>query len=505
VERPWWYWAAAALVVGAGGVLAASAPWFEPRGQLALLASTATAAAATAAVTWGRYRDTHDPHLLWISVGAAVLGVQLVGYGVAWPLRHEPPAAAQAPTPLPVLSWQVGWVVAAGCLALALAWRDRRGRPPVRPARVVAIAALGLGTLQVAALLGAAALRDDATWRDLQGGTFPSDARFALGALGWVLGGTTVALLLVAAFRESSGRGAASGSLHQWVAGACLLAIPPQLGTLVHPGQGLGWVGWSDAFQPLVPATLLAGLLVTQRGAFSRMRRATDRAQEVMGGRAEIASMVAHEVRGPVSTIKGLAATTAGNYERLSDEERKEFVGLIRQEASRLLDVVDHTSLALQVDAGTLSFERRLHELAAVVQEATETADLRDRPVELDLAPGLRSKIDRRWLLLAIRLVLDNAARFSPEGTPIGVRLHAEGADALIDVTDHGPGVPPERRDEVFTKFVTWRPTGYEDRPGSGLGLFICRGILTGHAGDSSFVNHPGGGTMLRLRLPTEG
>jgi signal transduction histidine kinase len=225
----------------------------------------------------------------------------------------------------------------------------------------------------------------------------------------------------------------------------------------------------------------------------------------VLGGRAEIASMVAHEVRGPVSTIKGLAATTAGNYDRLSDEERKEFVGLIRQEASRLLDVVDRTSLALQVDSGTLTFERRVHDLAPVVQEATEAAELRDRAVELDLTPGLRSRIDRRWLLLALRLVLDNAARFSPEGTSIGVRLHAEGNDALIDVTDQGPGVPPERRDEVFTKFVTWRPTGYEDRPGSGLGLFICRGILTGHAGDSSFVNHPDGGTMLRLRLPMEG
>ena len=82
---------------------------------------------------------------------------------------------------------------------------------------------------------------------------------------------------------------------------------------------------------------LLVAVLLMQRADASRMRRATDRAEEIMEGRAEIASMIAHEVRGPVTTIRGLADGAPPTTTGLSDEERREFFGLIEQESRRLL------------------------------------------------------------------------------------------------------------------------------------------------------------------------
>jgi signal transduction histidine kinase len=100
---------------------------------------------------------------------------------------------------------------------------------------------------------------------------------------------------------------------------------------------------------------------------------------------------------------------------------------------------------------------------------------------------------------------LDNAANYSPPDAPIDVSLTATDTEVVIEVADQGPGVPREQREEVFQRFARWRPPGFEDRPGSGLGLFICRGIAREHGGDASLAEPSEGGTILLIRLPREG
>jgi signal transduction histidine kinase len=112
---------------------------------------------------------------------------------------------------------------------------------------------------------------------------------------------------------------------------------------------------------------------------------------------------------------------------------------------------------------------------------------------------------DLRWIVEAVRQLVDNAAKFSPPEAPIAVATRIENGAATIEVVDRGPGIPPERRDEVFDKYPNWRPDGYEQAAGSGLGLFLVRGIVDAHRGDVGIVDAPGGGTMLRIRIPMEG
>jgi signal transduction histidine kinase len=98
--------------------------------------------------------------------------------------------------------------------------------------------------------------------------------------------------------------------------------------------------------------------------------------------------------------------------------------------------------------------------------------------------------------------LVENAAKFSPAGTPIEVRVRADGSRALIEVADGGPGIPADRREEAFGRFVRFRPAGYEDVPGAGLGLHISRGLATAHGGTISVEDGPTGGTMLRVAIP---
>lgn len=224
----------------------------------------------------------------------------------------------------------------------------------------------------------------------------------------------------------------------------------------------------------------------------------------VLRDRAELVSKLTHEIRGPVSTIRGLAGTTLEHYDRLDDGERREFLELIRGEAERLERTVEQVALALKLDAGTLRFDIRRQDLGVIVRGAAQAAGRPDHPLEVT-AGDVEAPVDGIQIAFVVRQLIGNAATFSPPGSPISVRLSLDGDHAVIEVRDRGPGIPPDRRDTVFERFADWRPAGYEDRQGTGLGLFICRAIARAHGGEISIGEGPAGGTMLIVRLPEEG
>ena len=173
----------------------------------------------------------------------------------------------------------------------------------------------------------------------------------------------------------------------------------------------------ADVLFPICIGVVIMGFLAPQRSEATRARRATDRAQEIMGGRAEIAAMIAHEVRGPVSTVRGLAGTALSHYDRLDDDERRELLGLIEQESRRLLATVTQASSALKVDAATVTYDIRMQGLGATVREGVATADVGQHPLELDLA-DTEVALDRKWIIEVVRQLVDNASKFSPRTPP---------------------------------------------------------------------------------------
>jgi signal transduction histidine kinase len=221
--------------------------------------------------------------------------------------------------------------------------------------------------------------------------------------------------------------------------------------------------------------------------------------------RAELVSKLTHEIRGPVSTLRGLVGTTLAHYDRLSDEERREFLHLIRHEADRLERTVEQVALALKLDAGSLRFDIRSQALGDIVRETALAAETGDHPLNVDAVGSIEAPVDRVLIVSVVGQLIDNAVAFSPPDSPITVGLRRDGHDALLEVIDRGPGVPPDKREAVFERFADWRPPGYEDRPGAGLGLFISRAVARGQGGEASISDGPTGGTMLVIRLPVEG
>jgi signal transduction histidine kinase len=230
-----------------------------------------------------------------------------------------------------------------------------------------------------------------------------------------------------------------------------------------------------------------------------------ERARQVLGERADVAAKLAHEIRGPVTTIRGIASTALAHYEALSDDERREFLGLIRHEAERMERTVEQVALALRLDADAVRPHRRPRDLVELVREASSVPDEADHDVTIDAPAGLVASVDATLVARVVRAAVENATAFSPPGTPVTVRVARDGDHAVIQVRDRGPGIPEDRRDAVFERFTDWRPPGYEDRSGTGLGLSICRAVARLHGGDVSIAANPEGGTMLTVRLPLEG
>jgi two-component system sensor histidine kinase KdpD len=299
------------------------------------------------------------------------------------------------------------------------------------------------------------------------------------------------------------------GGRFGWVAAAGVALAVLGLATIgaekVNGDEVLRLIARSTAGSTgLIASMLLVFVVIGLQLESTRMRRASDRATQVMEGRAEIASIVAHDVRGPAGTIRSIAGSLRTSYQRLGDAERLEFVGMIEQESLRLLRVADQMSLGLKTDAGTLSFARTDRDLEGPILLGLHEAEVGQRDVRLDLEPDLRASVDDRWLGEAVRQGLDNAMRFSPADEPIDLRSRRDGASAVIEIEDRGPGIPEDMREQVFGKFCRWRPVGYEDRPGSGLGLFIVRSIARELGGDAVVAARPEGGTILQIRLPLE-
>ena len=131
----------------------------------------------------------------------------------------------------------------------------------------------------------------------------------------------------------------------------------------------------------------------------------------------------------------------------------------------------------MKLSAGVLPMQTRPADLAAIVREGVGAAGLGDdRPVDLEL-DDVTIEGDRTQLVEVVRQVVQNAGDvLARRGADRGLGRAARATTRSSTVTDHGPGIPEDEREHVFTTFPNWRPPGYEEVPGTGLGLFISQG-----------------------------
>ncbi|HEU0132048.1 MAG TPA: ATP-binding protein [Mycobacteriales bacterium] len=218
--------------------------------------------------------------------------------------------------------------------------------------------------------------------------------------------------------------------------------------------------------------------------------------------RADLISTVAHELRSPLTSVKGFTATLLAKWDRFNDEQKKVMLETVNADADRVTRLLADLLDVSRIDAGRLELHRQVVDLehairkafagrvAAGEPESRFVLRVDGEPPEMWLDPD---KVDQ-----IVGNLVENALKYGA-GT---VTVHLVGTDAGAEVTvsDEGEGIPDELLSRVFTKF--WRRGDGGRRSGTGLGLFITKGLIEAHGGEITAGRAASGGAEFRFTLP---
>jgi signal transduction histidine kinase len=214
-------------------------------------------------------------------------------------------------------------------------------------------------------------------------------------------------------------------------------------------------------------------------------------------------AMVTHQLKSPAAVIKECLDTALATKECQSPRCRD----LVERAAARtqsLLALMDDWLILARAESGTLMASTQPLDLCAVVKEAAEEAQRipHHNNVGLQLVckqPSLHLRGDAKALREMVVNLIDNALRYTPDGGRAMVSVHAQGQEAVVSVSDTGPGISPEEKEIIFEPF--YRGESAKEKPGTGLGLAIVKRIAEAHGGRVCVESERGRGTTFTVHL----
>jgi two-component system sensor histidine kinase KdpD len=251
------------------------------------------------------------------------------------------------------------------------------------------------------------------------------------------------------------------------------------------------------------PGTLdaLAGItaIAIERVSLLDEREAAEISRHREELKSALLASLAHDLKTPLTAIRVAADNLQAEW--LTEAQRREQGELVLSEVERLARLFEGILDMARIDAGAVTTDRVWVHPLELVEAARTLVDraLKDHPVEITDRSTSSVYLDPRLTSAALARLLENAAAYSPAGSPIEVDV-VTGADGLrLDVRDHGPGVTPSDIPNLFRRF--FRGSAGTGAPGTGMGLAIARGLLAAEGGRVWVENHPTGGAMFTISV----
>jgi two-component system, OmpR family, sensor histidine kinase KdpD len=220
--------------------------------------------------------------------------------------------------------------------------------------------------------------------------------------------------------------------------------------------------------------------------------------------RSSLLSAMSHDLRTPLASITGAASTLRSQNDRLPLETKQELLESISDEAERLSRLVGNLLDMTRFESGGVELRRDFYPLEEIVGTVLQRMEpqLQGRTVTTDLAENLPMVfVDDVLIGQVLWNLLENAAKYTPPGSPLELAAFDEQEAAIIEVRDRGPGIPPGEEERIFEKFYRGKSVNIR---GAGLGLPICRAIVQAHKGTIQALARAGGGTTFRISLPIQ-
>ncbi len=277
-------------------------------------------------------------------------------------------------------------------------------------------------------------------------------------------------------------------------------------------------------FLPFIIAGLIIAIITGQREA-ARMhallaeQEAQDRADELERANQELEqanrekdqflSMASHELKTPITTIRGLAQITLRRLSRQADmpEELADIRSMLEkidQQTYRLNGLVEDLLALSSIRSGKMPFESSCCDLRDICRDVAESQHfLTGRTIELDLpSTPVRLEVDKDRLSQVVTNLVSNAIKYSPEESAVQVRLLQLDKVVRIEVHDSGQGIPRKDQEHIFDAFYRASNVKTARKSGWGLGLAICKNIVERHGGHIWCESEPGKGSIFFVDLP---
>jgi signal transduction histidine kinase len=217
---------------------------------------------------------------------------------------------------------------------------------------------------------------------------------------------------------------------------------------------------------------------------------------------AELISRIAHELRSPLTSVKGFSATLVNNWDRFTDEQRHQFVETINADADRMGRIISEVLDLARAESGRLELNCVAVGVAAAARRAVDDLGNVDDTgrVQVTADEGGAAWADPERMHHILRNLIENGIKFSEQG-PVSVGAHERGDVVEIEVRDEGFGIEQDRLPDIFSGPA---PAGGAASPsGTGLGLYLSRRLIEAHGGRIRVDSAPGTGSTFTVSVPS--
>ncbi len=227
--------------------------------------------------------------------------------------------------------------------------------------------------------------------------------------------------------------------------------------------------------------------------------------RERLTATSNLLSGISHELRSPLAAIKGFVSMLMDFPPYGAEERRQVFLDSINQSTTQLGRLIDHMLEILRLDAGIVRLERRLLPLEPILQRTVQPLRLarKDYEYEVNVAANLPEiEIDPAQIEQVLRNLLDNAVKHSPPGGKISIRARQQGNELVFHINHQGKSISPEALSRIFERTYQLNQLNSGQSFEVGLGLYLCREIVTAHGGRIWAESEANNGTTISVALP---
>ena len=277
-------------------------------------------------------------------------------------------------------------------------------------------------------------------------------------------------------------------------------------------GEVYGVIGIHTGGHPLdsFENSVLLSILGESALAMENSRNAREKEQAAVRAknealRANLLRAISHDLRTPLTSISGNADTLRSGWEKLDDETRERIFTDIYEDAQWLISLVENLLAVSRIEEGRMQLHLSPELPDEVIREALQHIRIPTAGHRITVDCGdelLLARMDARLISQVIINLVENALKYTPPGSSVVIGAEKQGDRVMIRVADDGPGIPDELKPRVFEMFFTGDRKVADSRRSLGLGLSLCRSIVTAHGGEITLTDNTPSGCIFTFSLP---